>query len=71
MENYTKNDLDLYLKNDWINGLMDQVETEADKKIRTNQWLREIEAKRLIYADIYGDLLTEGKKKILDVGGGY
>lgn len=70
MQNYSKYDLDEYLKNDWIKELMDQVKTDEEDEIRTNKWLYEIKPKRMIYADVYGDLLRQGGKKVLDVGGG-
>lgn len=69
---YTKKLLDDYLKNDWIINMIHQVKKENESQIRTNAWLEEIEAKRMIYADVYGDILKgeDINAKVLDVGGG-
>lgn len=72
MKTYTATDLRQYLKNDWIMELMRQNDKEQEQGIRTNQWLMNMDNKRLIYADVYGDILQEKtSRKILDVGGGY
>lgn len=72
MRTYTRVDLEDYLRDDWIKYLIEQNVEEPEKKIRTNQWLTEMDNKRLIYADVYGDILCEKtSKKVLDVGGGY
>lgn len=72
MKTYTKTDLEEYLKNDWILNLIKQNSNEKEKEIRTNQWMLDMDNKRLIYADVYGDILkAETMKKVLDVGGGY
>lgn len=68
---YSEEMLHEYLKDDWILKMMDEVMSAEEKEIRTNQWLYEMEPKRLIYADVYGDLLKTGGKRVLDVGGGY
>lgn len=72
MKTYMKSDLDKYLENDWIMDMIKDCVNEEEKQIRTNQWLMDMDNKRLIYADVYGDIL-KGKveKRILDVGGGY
>lgn len=70
MKMYTKELLDEYLKDDWILELI-KCEKNEFSMVRTNKWLEEIEAKRMIYADIYGDILRgENNVKVLDVGGG-
>ena len=73
MRIYINNDLKEYMKNDWILKEIEKNETEEERKVRTNQWLKEIEAKRMIYADVYGDFLQEKNNslRVLDVGGGY
>lgn len=72
MKTYMKADLDRYLENDWIMDMIRANVSEEEKQIRTNQWLMDMDNKRLIYADVYGDFLKEkAEKKILDVGGGY
>lgn len=72
MKTYTETDLEEYLKNDWVMALLRQNSNEQEKEIRTNQWLMDMDNKRLIYADVYGDILREKTSiKVLDVGGGY
>ena len=76
MKTYQENDLQAYLKNDWILDLLIEEEYEEEKEIRTNVWMKTMENKRMVYADVYGDILKDegekGKKiRILDVGGGF
>lgn len=64
--------LDEYKKNDWILDILNKEEEEEDKKVRTHQWLKEMDNKRMIYADVYGDLLNDSSDlSVLDVGGAY
>lgn len=72
MKTYMKADLERYLENDWIMDMIQDSVTEEEKWIRTSQWLMDMDNKRLIYADVYGDIIR-GKtgKKVLDIGGGY
>ena len=72
MKTYTETDLKEYLENDWIMELIRQNSNEQETQIRTNQWLMNMDNKRLIYADVYGDILQEKTQwRILEVGGGY
>lgn len=73
MKIYSQDNLKEYLKNDWILQLLKENMNEHEKLIRTNQWMLEMESKRVIYADVYGDILTAQKENIsiLDIGGGY
>ena len=72
MRTYTNTDLEEYLKNDWIKDFINHHIDDREREIRTNQWLSNMDNKRLIYADVYGDILREkSSKKVLDVGGGY
>ena len=72
MKTYTEKDLEEYLKNDWILELIKQNVDDAEREVRTNQWLTNMDNKRLIYADVYGDILHKKSfGKVLDVGGGY
>lgn len=72
MKTYTEADLKEYLENDWIMELIRQNGNEQEQEIRTNQWLMSMDNKRLIYADVYGDILQEKtSRRILEVGGGY
>lgn len=78
MKTYCNEFLKKYLCNDWI---MDVLKTQMDntrggqeKNVRYNKWLYEMDNKRMIYADVYGDLLknkTSIRPKVIDVGGGY
>lgn len=72
MKIYRPHDLELYATNDWILPLLRQYETMVDSELRTHKWLGEIIAKRMIYADVYGDILRKPQPSIsvLDVGGG-
>lgn len=73
MKIYNKNDLKKYMQNDWILKEIEKKELIEEKDVRTNCWLKEIEAKRMIYADVYGDFISGENQdlKVLDVGGGY
>ncbi len=74
MKIYKHDDLERYLENDWILVWLKQNEQEHEKEIRTHQWMMEMENKRAIYADVYGDILRgdmASDKRVLDVGGGY
>lgn len=63
--------LDKYLQDDWIATLIHNNMVDGEENIRTNQWLRKMDNKRMIYADIYGDLLTgQNQGSVLDIGGG-
>lgn len=69
VKNYTSKDLDQYLKNDFI--LEKLREYPQDNIFKSQKWLLDIPAKRMIYADVYGDLLKTKGKKILDIAGGF
>lgn len=74
MKLYKHEDVDKYLENDWILEWIKQYEKEEEKAIRTHQWMLEMENKRAIYADVYGDILRADidlNAEVLDVGGGY
>lgn len=66
MRTYTNTDLEEYLKNDWIKDFINHHIDDREREIRTNQWLSNMDNKRLIYADVYGDILREkSSKKVL------
>lgn len=74
MKIYKQDDVKKYLQNDWILAWLEQNEQAYEKEIRTHQWMMEMENKRAIYAEVYGDILrgdVEPDKTVLDVGGGY
>jgi len=66
MKIYTTTDLENYMKDDWIYKLLD-----PSHPGQSNKWLLELPVKRMIWADMYGDLLNCDSKKILDIGGGH
>lgn len=72
MKIYTHKDIENYMKNDWVFDQLKQYEFEEEKEIRTHRWLLEMENKRVIYADVYGDILQNSawERRVLDVGGG-
>ena len=72
MKIYQEHDLKEYIKNDWILKLLIENMNEQEKSIRTNQWMLEMENKRAIYADVYGDILINKNENmsVLDIGGG-
>lgn len=63
----------IYLQNDWILEEINKNKTMREDEIRTEKWMTNMENKRMIYADVYGDILKESKSqmKVLDIGGGY
>lgn len=71
---YTEKMLKEYKENDWILDLLIENERDIDRNVRTHQWLSEMDNKRLIASQVYGDLLCHNdneKPNVLDVGGGY
>ena len=72
MISYNIEMLNKYLKNDWILKLIDENTNQTEADIRTNKWLVEMDNKRMIYADVYGDILEMNNKEktVLDIGGG-
>lgn len=71
MKIYNDKDVQEYKCNDWImEELLHSIE-EGEQDIVTNRWLLDDINKRMIYADVYGDILSKRTdQKILDVGGG-
>lgn len=69
MKGYSAQDLDVYLKRDWV--LEELKKYPNDEHFTSHRWLMEMPAKRMIYADVYGGLFKEKDKRILDVGGGF
>ncbi len=70
----TFNDLDVkeYMKDDWILHLLQKEANAEENEIRTNIWMNQMENKRMVYANVYGDLLREKSgRRVLDIGGGY
>ena len=71
MITYRRDGLKNYLKNDWIIKVLNENMSDEEKEIRTNKWLSEMDNKRMIYADVYGDILRGEQRnaRVLDVGG--
>ncbi len=73
MKTYHHYDLNKYLQNDWVLDMLVESMSEQENNIRTNKWLLEMDNKRMIYADVYGDILKgdiSESTSVLDVGGG-
>lgn len=66
---YSKNDLADYLENDWV--LEEIKKCPLDDVFISQKWLKEIPAKRMIYADIYKEFLSSRGLKVLDIAGGF
>ncbi len=61
-----------YLENDEISYLLNLPEAQIDNSFTSQKWLLDSEPKRLIFHEMYMDLLdSTNSKKILDVGGGF
>lgn len=68
---YGQNHLSHYKDDDWILRMLLKNETQLDLLFRTHIWLKEMENKRMIYGDMYGDFLRyPSKTRVLDIGGG-
>lgn len=65
-------DLDRYMvsNRDYIAGYLQANSNGLEKTLKSHEWLVNSSAKRLIYHQLYGDLIAKGGKKVLDVGGG-
>jgi len=71
LHHYTQKDLDSYLARDSISSWLAANTTEKEEKLGCNKWLTTTPIKRLIFNDIYANLLGEERgKNILDIGGG-
>lgn len=67
-----QNNLEQYLKSDWILKWLESYSKWRDRHATTHKWLVESAPKRMIYSMLYGDLISlEGSRGILDIGGGY
>lgn len=64
--------LDQYLRWDSITTLLDDHSTAQNEALTCQKWLRETPPKRLVFEQLYGDLLHEGcpRLRVLDIGGG-
>jgi trans-aconitate methyltransferase len=69
MKAYNDEQLTAYLKDDYILALLEA--HPEDAQFASHRWLLTMPAKRMIWADVYGALLTAPPMRILDVGGGF
>lgn len=71
LHHYTKGDLDSYMTNDYISNWLAVSTTQNEQKLGCNKWLTDSPMKRLVFHDIYADLLDKkNMRNILDIGGG-
>jgi len=71
LHHYTQDDLDSYKANDYISNWLAVNTDQSEQELGSNKWLTDSPIKRLVFHDIYADLLGGKKgKKILDIGGG-
>ncbi len=65
-------DLAAYLKADRIASLLRKWERPGADAFASHRWLRTTPPKRMIFDEMYGDLMFEnrGRLRVLDVGGG-
>jgi len=64
--------LEEYCEHDRVSRALKDLGRDHSNKFQSHKWLEESVQKRMIYYNIYWDLLsTKSNKKILDVGGGY
>jgi hypothetical protein len=65
--------LESYKRNDWVQNALHEHELSFEREVTTQKWLKDSEAKRLIFSQLYGDLINDNRSSssILDVGGGY
>ena len=71
MKLYRQIDLDRYMNDDWLLGRLDAEAKDQDAGYTTHRWLVDSPPKRMIFGDLYGDLLDSTGLRVLDVGGGY
>lgn len=66
-----QNKISHYLINDCVSSWLDQYSVASDEDLVCQRWLRQTSAKRFIFNEMYGDLLSgDYPLKVLDVGGG-
>ena len=70
MKRISKDWVESYLAEDAIARMMREQEKPHEASLVCQRWLRETPPKRLIFQELYGDLLASGGRRVLDVGGG-
>ena len=63
----TKHDLETYYRNDWVLGKLSNLPRPLKS---SDVWLEKIPAKRLMFDQLYHDLINSKSGKILDIGSG-
>ena len=63
-------DLLLYLKDDVVAKKLKEINVSGDDELTCQQWLINSEAKRMIFKELYWDIINSTGLKILDIGGG-
>lgn len=64
-------DLDRYLEHDEIlRALADSEQPGDPQAFGCHRWLTDSAPKRMVFAELYGDLLSDTDRRVLDVGGG-
>lgn len=66
----TKSNVKKYLKNDVTAKQLSIISTPDDENLTCQKWLKQSEAKRFVFHNIYGDILKKSGLRILDIGGG-
>lgn len=60
-----------YMRQDTVSEWLNEDYCPESEKLVCQQWLRQSQAKRLVYYQMYGDLLTSKLRyRVLDIGGG-
>lgn len=71
MKVFNSNDVESYLQHDWIMEILQDTLEKDDIEVIMNEWLMSDVNKRMVCAEVYGDILTKMQnKKVLDIGGG-
>ena len=72
MKIYEEEQLLDYLKDDYLLSLLQASSATVGGRFISHKWLIDSPVKRLVYHDLYGDLLADDapRKSILDIGGG-
>jgi hypothetical protein len=58
------------MSNDAVLSVLDDAARAGDERLTCQRWLRDVPAKRFVFAKLYGDLINGPRRKVLDVGGG-
>ncbi len=70
LHHYNQSDLDSYMASDHIGDWLAANTTQSERELGCNKWLIDSPVKRLLFHDIYADLLQQSSNLVLDIGGG-